>query len=240
MVSLAAKLIVFSGAGLSADSGIPTFRDADGLWENHDVDVVANGHTWKRNFDIVRKFYNDRRTALSGVAANPMHQMIGSWERRFNTVILTQNIDDLLERAGCQSVVHLHGKLTELRCEACGTVWDIGYSAWDEAGRCGKCDSVKGVRPNVVFFNENAPEYRRMYRAFRDLQAKDCVVVVGTSGQVISLDSFLFDCPALKVLNNLGPSKHLNESHFDHVLYGKASEKVREIDQLVTAHMEAK
>jgi len=231
-----AKLVIFSGAGLSADSGIPTFRDKGGLWEGYDVDVVANGYTWRNNWDIVRRFYNDRRTHLANVQPNAMHLQIANWQQRFNTVVMTQNIDDLLERAGCCDVIHLHGELTKMQCVACGNVWDVGYNAVGEDDRC-RCNSLKGVRPYVVFFNEIAPNYRKMHASFRGLTDRDCVVVIGTSGQVVSLDPFLFDCKALKILNNLEPNAFMNELYFDHVLYGKASDMSSKINDLVTLHM---
>jgi NAD-dependent deacetylase len=231
-----ARLIVFSGAGLSADSGISTFRDADGLWENHSIDVVANGYTWRSNFDKVRGFYNDRRAALATVEPNPAHHQIARWQQEFDTVIMTQNVDDLLERAGCRDVIHLHGKLTEMRCVACGTVWDVGYRRWGDADRC-KCNSLRGVRPNVVFFNENAPEYAKMYRIFRELRDDDCVVVIGTSGQVINIDSFMHDVTCLKILNNLGSNQYINESYYDHVFIGKAADMCDDINKLVSAYM---
>lgn len=230
------RLIVFSGAGLSADSGISTFRDDDGLWENHSIDVVANGYTWRSNFNEVREFYNDRRVALADVMPNAAHHQIARWQSEFNTVIMTQNIDDLLERAGCTDVIHLHGKLTEMQCVACGEVWDIGYAQWGEADRC-RCNSLKGVRPNVVFFNENAPLYSKMYKTFRELGRDDCVVVIGTSGQVINIDSFMYDATCLKILNNLASKQHINESYYDHVLLGKAVDMCDHIDDLVTAYM---
>jgi NAD-dependent deacetylase len=232
-----ARLVVFSGAGLSADSGISTFRDADGLWENHSVDVVANGHTWKNNFDTVRKFYNERRADLAGVAPNAAHRQIADWQKRFDTVILTQNVDDLLERAGCTNVIHLHGNLTEMRCTACGNTWDIGYAAWGEEDRCLKCNSLKGVRPQVVFFNEAAPLYSKMYKTFREIRAHDTIVVIGTSGQVINLDAFMFDALCLKILNNLGSSQYINESYYDHVFYGKASDMCSQINQVINTRM---
>ena len=234
------KLIVFSGAGLSADSGIPTFRSSGGLWHDHDVNVVANGLTWKQNWETVRRFYNSRRVELGTVEPNPMHKLIASFQSRFPTSILTQNIDDLLERAGCTDVIHLHGKLTEMRCEACGTVWDIGYTEMGDADRCThfKCASLKGVRPNVVFFHEIAPNYAKMYSVFRSLNENDCVLVIGTSGQVIQVDSFMFDFKGCKILNNLEPSDSVNENYFTHVVYDRASESTDVIDKLVTDWME--
>jgi NAD-dependent deacetylase len=235
------KLVILSGAGLSADSGIATFRGATGLWEGHSVDQVANGMTWKRNWDLVRRFYNDRRATLSSVKPNAMHHAVAAWEAQYNTVNLTQNVDDLLERAGCNAVIHLHGFLTEMCCEACGHVWTIGYATVNETDRCpgrnGKCGSVKGTRPNIVFFNEPAPNYAVMYKTFRSLAPQDCVVVIGTSGLVIDVNSLVFDSPAHKILNNLESSEHINDSYFDHVLYGTAESQAETVGQLIAAHL---
>lgn len=234
------RLIVFSGAGLSADSGIPTFRDENGLWHNHNVDQVANGLTWKANWNLVRQFYNDRRTSLDTVEPNAMHYTIAAWEKKYHTQILTQNIDDLLERAGCEHVVHLHGKLTEMRCEACGHKWDIGHTSIGETDRCinvPKCQSLKGVRPNIVFFNEHAPNYRIMYESLRHLNKTDCVVVIGTSGIVINLDSLLFDSPCLKILNNLESGPGIDETIYDHVIFDRASKSADQLNDLVNNHM---
>lgn len=233
------RLVIFSGAGLSADSGIQTFRDSNGLWMNHNVDQVANGLTWKNNWDVVRKFYNARRTELGTVEPNSMHRFIADWQKQYPTVVFTQNIDNLLERAGCTDVIHLHGNLTELKCEACGTVWDVGYSEHGETDRCTyfKCNSLKGVRPNVVFFHETAPNYRVMYNVFSSLTEKDCVLVIGTSGQVIDINSLIFDRPGMKILNNLAPSAFINDSYFNHAVYGKADNMSSYIDTIISRYM---
>ncbi len=235
------SLVILSGAGLSADSGIQTFRGDTGLWEGHDVMQVANGLTWKKNWDLVRTFYNARRTGLATVEPNAMHKLIAKWESQYNTVILTQNVDDLLERAGCKTVHHLHGELTKMRCDACGHVWDVGYNSVAETDRCpgrdGKCLSIKGTRPKIVFFHEAAPLYSVMYHTIAALRPQDCVVVIGTSGLVIDVNSLLFDCKALKILNNLDSSEYINEDYFDHVFLGKASEQVNVIDLVVSSYM---
>lgn len=232
------QLVILSGAGLSADSGIATFRGATGLWEGHDVDQVANGMTWRQNWDLVRRFYNDRRVALAAAEPNAMHRAIATWETQYDTVILTQNVDDLLERAGCKNVVHLHGKLTEMKCVACGKVWYVEYQTMQDDERCAKCNSVKGIRPNVVFFNEPAPNYMTMYKTFKQLGPKDCVVVIGTSGLVIDVNSLVFDSPALKILNNLESSEHINESYFDHVLLNSAESSADTVSQLIAQHFD--
>src|ERR1700748_76022 len=108
------QLIIFSGAGLSAESGIATFRDnANSLWNRFDPTVLAHYATWRQNFDRVHEFYNWRRSQLADVVPNAAHYAIADWQKRYETIVFTQNVDDLLERAGCSNVVHLHGKLVE-------------------------------------------------------------------------------------------------------------------------------
>ena len=230
------KLIVFTGAGLSADSGIPTFWADTGLWADHDVNVVANGMTWRNHRETIRKFYNDRRDNLASVEPNDAHRTIAKWESLYNTTILTQNIDNLLERAGCANVIHLHGELTKMKCVACGNVWDIEYNQVQEEDRCGKCNSLKGTRPYIVFFHEPAPNYAKMHATFKDLRKEDCVVVIGTSGEVISVDAHIYDKPCLKVLNNLEPRRGINEAYYDHALFGRASLLSKELDIIVERH----
>ena len=230
------RLVVFSGAGLSADSGIATFRADTGLWANHDVRVVADGMTWRNHRNTIRNFYNDRRQDVAKAQPNAAHQQIAKWQSRYDTVILTQNIDNLLERAGCSDVIHLHGEITKLKCVACGNVWDIGHNIVLDTDRCPKCNSLKGTRPAVVFFNEAAPNYAKMYAAFKNLTAQDCVVVIGTSGQVINIDAFIQSVSSKSILNNLETRSGINESLYSHVIMGQASHVISNIDSLVTDH----
>ncbi|MBP1804210.1 SIR2 family NAD-dependent protein deacylase [Rubellimicrobium aerolatum] len=240
-------LVVFSGAGLSADSGIATFRGARGLWEEHSIDEVCNFETWERNRELVHRFYNARRVALAGVAPNPMHRLLADWQRRFRTTLITQNIDDLLERAGAMEVLHVHGVLTEMRCLDCGSVWDIGATAWDPArDRCPDCGSGERVKPNVVFFNEPAPLYGPMSEAFGALGPDDVLVVIGTDGAVVPIGAMAERLRCHKVLNNLEPvePEHfvpgmVHPRQFDRVLYRPAAKATGELDEIVTAWMAA-
>jgi len=226
-----AKLIILTGAGLSAESGIRTFRDSNGLWENHSIDVVCNGATWRANYDLVQKFYNDRRMQLATAGPNAAHRMIAAWQQRYETVILTQNVDDLLERAGCRDVVHLHGFLPEMRCVECGHVWSIGYEAWKNGVRCGRCPSIKGVRPNIVFFGEMAPMYEVMWNEVGMASAQDVFLVMGTSGVVLPVSHMAAQFPGYKVLNNLAAEAAIDEAAFDHVVYAPATQAAAEIDR---------
>ena len=151
-----AKLIVLTGAGLSVESGVRTFRDNNGLWENHSIEQVCNGATWRANFDLVHQFYNDRRAQLSTVEPNPAHRAIARWQSRYETILLTQNVDDLLERAGCHDVVHLNGFLPEMQCVDCGHVWNIGYVEWQKSVNCPQCPSVRAVRVSTTVLATSA------------------------------------------------------------------------------------
>lgn len=234
------KLVVFTGSGLSADSGVPTYRSNSGLWENHKIDEVANGRTWREHRGLIRTFYNGLRSNLKNVVPNAAHLTIANWQTKlssfFDTVVLTQNVDNLLERAGCTNVIHLHGELTKMTCVACGNVWDVEYNEINEDDRCSKCNSLKGIRPYIVFFNENAPKYRDMYKAMIDIDEHDCIVVIGTSGQVIDVDAFVKNARGMKILNNLEPGKYINDSLYHSTLYGKASENCGKIDDIVRQH----
>jgi NAD-dependent deacetylase len=238
------KIVCFSGAGLSAESGVPTFRDADGLWEGHRHEDVADLRTWRRNRDLVFKFYNARRIALEGVEPNAAHRMLAGWQQDFECHVLTQNVDDLCERGGCTSVVHLHGEITKLRCcdPTCGAVWDIGYTAWSADKPCPSCGSARDatdVKPFVVFFHEEAPEYERMYSLINSLTDEDCVVVIGTSGAVLPFQSLLHGEPGYKILCNLEPleSEYWDNMLFDKVVYGKAAAESEQVDRAVRSWM---
>jgi NAD-dependent deacetylase len=234
------KLIILSGAGLSADSGIPTFRSENGLWMNHNIDEVCNYLSWKRNFDLVHNFYNNLRQLLGTVDPNPAHHMIAEWHKRWGTrvVNLTANIDDLLERAGCSNVVHLHGSLQAMKCFACGDQWNIGYNTWDiSTDRCANCNSSKSVKPAVVFLHENAPLYSVLHKTFRELTNEDVVLVIGTSGTVINVNALLFDKKCFSVLNNLQAEASIDASIYNVVHYDHAANSVEFLDKIISEKM---
>jgi NAD-dependent deacetylase len=246
-------LLIFSGAGISADSGVATFRDKDGLWENHRIEDVCTERTWKANFDKVHAFYNARRVELATVEPNPAHHMVRRMQERFNAQVITQNVDDLFERAGCENVVHVHGRLTEMRCEACASVWDIGHRAWDETTetcqgtRKASCKCRKGVRPNVVFFGGMAPEYMRLDAALRLAHdTRGTIVVIGTSGKVVDIGGMCVDQPGLTILSNLESNTEpsmpgaycVEDRQFKIVMHGRASEMAERIEKAIVASME--
>lgn len=170
------KLVVLSGAGMSAESGIPTFRDKGGLWENHDVRDVASPEGWARNRELVLRFYNERRRHMWACSPNAGHLGLARLEERYDVAIVTQNIDNLHERAGSTRVLHLHGELTKARSTLePALVYDIADRDIRLGDRCAKGSQL---RPHVVWFGEDVPLFDR---ATEIVGAADIVVVVGTS-----------------------------------------------------------
>lgn len=232
------KILIFSGAGISAESGIKTFRDSNGLWEDHKIEDICTQSSWKKNFKQVHKFYNARRTQLLSVKPNEAHKAVARIKEKYgdSCYVVTQNVDDMFERAGCKDVIHVHGEITKMECTACGNVWDIGYKAFDiSIDKCPKCGSLKGVKPFIVFFGGQAPRYIDMYRAFEVCKNKDSlVIVVGTMGNVVPVESLLENTPCKKILNNLELSPYINENHFDEVYYERATIAMVKIEQNIS------
>jgi NAD-dependent deacetylase len=172
------KIVVLSGAGISAESGISTFRDAGGLWEKHDIMEVASFEGWKRNRDLVLRFYNDRRRQLKDVEPNAAHFALAQLESQYEVNIVTQNVDDLHERAGSSQVLHLHGELRKVR----STLDENLVYPWTEDLNPGdKCERGSQLRPHIVWFGEMVP---LIPVAAKLVQAADLVMIVGTSMQV--------------------------------------------------------
>jgi NAD-dependent deacetylase len=225
-----AKVVILSGAGISAESGIQTFRDNYGLWQMYDVDRVCRSGCLEDNRDETIEFYDKRRAELEDKEPNHAHKIIAELKKRYpdEISILTQNVDNLFEKAGLSSdeVVHLHGKLTKVECEKCGLVYDIGYQKISQAynGKCPDCQSKK-IRPFIVMFGEEAPEYQKLHD-----EPKDCelFVVIGTSGKVVWVDDIAMQTKK-SILNNLEPSDAIDDSVFDKVIYDKATVAIDEI-----------
>ncbi|MDR2529091.1 MAG: NAD-dependent deacylase [Synergistaceae bacterium] len=170
------KLVALTGAGVSAESGLKTFRDSNGLWENHDVMEVASIEGWRRNPGLVLEFYNQRRRQLESAQPNEAHKILAELEMYFDVYIVTQNVDNLHERAGSIRVLHLHGELTKARSvQDESRVYDIGYKdiALGQTGEDGA-----QLRPNIVWFGEAVP---LILEAERQVQGADVFAVVGSS-----------------------------------------------------------
>ena len=236
------KIIIFTGAGISAESGISTFRDADGLWEEYKIEDVCNQDTWKKNFDLVHMFYNQRRIQLKDVQPNKAHQGIAKIQEKYgeDCYIVTQNVDDLFERAGCKDVLHVHGELNKMECTACDHVWEIGYKQFDMLkDRCPICSSLRGVKPYVVFFNAPAPKYRELYRAFdAGVHKESIIVIIGTMGNVVPVNELIRTKACKRILNNLEPSAYIDENIFHKVYYETATTAIEKIDKAIAEYWE--
>lgn len=224
-----AKVVILSGAGLSAESGISTFRDSGGLWEEYDVNVVCNYDSLEKNEDLTIEFYDKRRSELESKEANYAHQTITALKKEYGNkiAIITQNVDNLFEKAGMPSedVIHLHGFMPEVRCTSCASVFNIGYTKLRDFndGFCKECSSK--LRPNIVFFGESAPMYEKL-----SSELSDCtlLIVIGTSGEVIGVNS-MAQFAEQSILNNLEPSDSIKDSLFSKVLYRQATQAIDEI-----------
>lgn len=226
------KIIIFSGAGISAESGIKTFRDADGLWENHNIEDICNQYTWEQNYDQVHNFYNQRRLQLAEVEPNLAHEIVSSIKEKYqdDCIVITQNVDDMFERAGCNDVIHVHGELTKMECMACGEIFDIGYKEYRLGDECPSCKNTH-IKPYIVFFGGSAPRYMDMYQAFEYLQNEDSIaIVIGTLGNVIQINANLEIMECRKILNNLEESPYIDDTQFDKVYYEEATSAIEKIE----------
>lgn len=170
------RLVVLTGAGMSSESGIRTFRDSGGLWEEYEVTEVATPMAWIKNRDLVLRFYNERRRQLVAARPNEGHFGLAALEEYFDVQIITQNIDDLHERAGSTNILHLHGELTKARsCADPSLIYHIGYNDINPGD---KCEKGSQLRPHIVWFGEEVP---KMDEAIELTANADIFVVVGSS-----------------------------------------------------------
>ncbi|MES1200481.1 MAG: NAD-dependent deacylase [Pseudomonadota bacterium] len=222
------SLFLLTGAGVSAESGLGTFRDKGGLWNQYRLEDVASVDGYRRNPALVLNFYNKRRANLDGAKANAAHIALARLEKHWREhgqdfILCTQNIDDLHEQAGSQNVVHMHGELKKARCGDCGDIQPYDGDLSLETG-CAACGRIGGVRPHVVWFGEMPLEMERIYDA---LAAADLFVSIGTSGAVYPAAGFVTEARRAGIATmeiNLEPSD--NAEAFDAAHYGPASEAV--------------
>ncbi len=183
------KLVIFTGSGVSAESGINTFRDHGGLWEGYDVMEVASPIGWHNDPRRVLDFYNQRRAQLLNVQPNSAHIDLVSLEEHYQTIVITQNVDDLHERAGSSHVIHLHGELCKVR----STIHPEIIYEWKKDLKLGDtCEKGYQLRPHVVWFGEEVPE---LSRAIQETQQADLMVIIGTSLQVYPAASLVEFAP---------------------------------------------
>jgi len=218
---------ILTGAGISAESGIRTFRAADGLWKDHKIEDVATPEAFQSDPALVNKFYNERRKQLlsADVQPNPAHVALATLEEMFpgKVLLVTQNIDDLHERAGSQNLIHMHGELLNLRCIHSNTVYRTERDCFTD-DKCQCCGLPGSLRPDIVWFGELPMGMDQIYS---ELEQCDLFVSIGTSGNVYPAAGFVEvanQFGALTVELNLEPSK--TKSAFGHHIYGAASEVV--------------
>ncbi len=222
------NLVVLSGAGISAESGIDTFRDAGGLWEGHDVMEVASPQGFENNPALVLDFYNKRRSQLKTVEPNAAHYCLAGLERNFNVQIITQNVDDLHERAGSSRVIHLHGELLKARSvndpiTIINCPGDIHLGDLDAKG--------SQLRPHIVWFGEEVPE---MENAIHIVEKADFVIVVGTSLQVYPAAGLMDYAPRHAHIYYVDPAPTLTTTDRLTVIAKKAVKGVQEVADLLS------
>ena len=219
------SVVILTGAGISAESGVRTFRDNDGLWENHRIEDVATPLAWRNDPELVWKFYQARRNQMQEVEPNPAHVAIAQLQKNHqNVTLITQNVDNLHERGGSENVIHMHGKLETLRCER-SEISEIrmhGDDLRDEFVQCSCCSEPSRMRPDIVWFGEMPMFMREIYEAVDNC---DVFIVIGSSGHVYpaaGLVDVASQMGAKTILVNL--EEPVNASSFDEVYTGKAGE----------------
>ncbi|WP_353496188.1 Sir2 family NAD+-dependent deacetylase [Vibrio sp. CB1-14] len=233
------NVVVLTGAGISAESGIQTFRAQDGLWENHRIEDVATPEGFVRNPELVQNFYNQRRSKLQqeSILPNAAHIALGNLEKELDgtVTVITQNIDNLHERGGSENIIHMHGELLKARCEESGQVIDTKDDILT-GDLCHCCQIPSQMRPHIVWFGEMPLRMGDIYAA---IEKADLFVSIGTSGVVYPAAGFVHDAKmhgAHTIEVNLEPSAV--QSEFEEKRYGKASievpKLVKEILELQT------
>ncbi len=212
------KIVVLTGAGISAESGISTFRDAGGLWEQHDIMEVASIDGWHKNQALVLDFYNQRRRQLLEVQPNAGHFALVALEKKYDVHIITQNVDDLHEQAGSKNVLHLHGELRKARSCKDETLiynWDQDITSED------KCEQGSQLRPHIVWFGEMVP---MMEKAAVETMTADILLIIGTSLQVYPAASLMNFAPEDTPIYYIDPNPEIiSNDDFFHIIAEKAT-----------------
>jgi|TARA_B110000196_G_scaffold67562_1_gene57282 NAD-dependent deacetylase len=203
------KIVVLTGAGMSAESGLKTFRDSDGLWENHNVYDVATPEAWERDPEMVLKFYNDRRKQVRVAEPNKAHVALGKLEQKYNVSIITQNIDDLHERAGSTHVIHLHGEVNKARSSVDSSlVYELDH--W-EMKMGDTCEKGFQLRPHIVWFGEAVP---MIEKAIPIVEMADVVMVIGTSLSVYPAAGLLNYATSSSQKYYIDPKGYEGDNHY--------------------------
>lgn len=223
------KIVVLTGAGISAESGISTFRDANGLWENHDIMEVASIDGWHKNPSLVLEFYNQRRKQLKEVSPNEAHHYLKYLEEDFEVVVVTQNVDDLHEKAENKNIIHLHGELLKARSE---NNEELIYDWHEDINLGDLADDGSQLRPHIVWFGEMVP---LLENAAKEVESADILLIIGTSLQVYpaaSLMHYLKDDRPIYLIDPNEMNLGFNLPNLIHI-QKKATEGVKELDEIL-------
>lgn len=233
-------LYVISGAGLSAASGLSTYRDKGGVWTKYDMNEVCHISTFSEHREKAFSFYNEVRESVLKAQPNAAHQSLAQLQNRFfqQVQLLTQNVDDLFERAGALSVTHLHGHLQSYHCAACNHEWPLTGAQFSLQERCPRCDSLRKVKPAVVLFGQAAPEYKALSAMHKQCKAQDVVLVVGTAFEVLGehdvVPRVLWESPHAI---NANLNNDANPGYFGANLLGSAPEVIPALCQRLEAYL---
>lgn len=225
------RITVLTGSGISAESGLATFRASDGLWENHRIEDVATPQGFAADPALVHRFYNMRRAAAAGAQPNPAHQALAQLAQQHDLTLVTQNVDDLHERAGSPGVIHMHGSLTGALCAGCGHRWPAPalMAGDDPCPACGKA----ATRPDIVWFGEMPYHMERIWQA---LEQADLFAAIGTSGNVYPAAGFAQHAARMGVTCvELNLDASANARDFSRRILGPASRTVPEWVARLTA-----
>jgi len=224
-ISASDRVFVLTGAGISAESGLPTFRASDGLWAGHRIEDVCTPEAWDENPDLVWEFYSQRRAQGAKAEPNPAHFALAKLEAGLGDrfFLCTQNVDDLHERAGSTRLVHMHGELAKARCDQeCGRPPIEDRTVYRALAEVGHCECGGRLRPHIVFFGEIPLE---MGRIQKEISKASLMLVVGTSGSVYPAANFVHWARQVGARTvYVGPEAPLNAAAFTHVVEGKAGE----------------
>jgi NAD-dependent deacetylase len=220
------KIYIYSGAGISAESGLSTFRGNNGLWNKYNIDDICNFITWQHNYDLVHEFYNQRRTELKNISPNKAHYIIAELQNEFgasNVINLTTNVDDLFEKAGVKNTIHLHGNLNEIKNTKTNEIFVFDNEEFDYKNH------EKNYKPNVVFFNERPYLYTYMSNNNYNMKENDVVVSIGMSFAILKPERFIPSDTNVVTFNINNDSQNHENYNFENKLTMPASLGMAEI-----------
>ena len=234
-ISDRAQVFILTGAGISAESGIPTFRGIGGLWRDYRIEEVASPEAWRRDPRLVWEFYSMRRRVAAAAKPNLGHFALAELERRLGErlFLCTQNVDNLHEQAGSRRVIHMHGELFKSRCDRCHRIPFDDQKTYEPPDDLPKCNCGGGIRPHICWFGEVPFEMDRILEA---LDESTVFMAIGTSGVVEPAASFVAHVRGRARCVYIGPEEPANRSDFDQVLLGKAGEVLPSLFETVQGH----